>query len=581
MQFFFIIMTSIDSMNAASFMDDIERCAIKIKNYMCFGDNPQGLDSIKPINIIIGRNNSGKSRLLDLIAFSIAPKNLKDQSSGGKPSGILMTLPLTESEIKRVFPENTSGGIIGGNFWDFGKKFVGKMITISISEESQRRFISTDPPLGLKSGNEFEDPLAKVVRNPFAAKKFRKIQAERDIKPDASSVGREVNEDGNGATNNVDLFINDKNYSRDLVTQTLLEDLNSIVEPDMHFEDVTVRRDSQNNTWEIFLKEKGKGLIPLSRSGSGLKTILLVLINILLIPEKEKIGLYNYFFAFEELENNLHPAIQRRLFAYIRTVALNKKAHFIITTHSNIVIDQFSRDPLAQIYHVLHNQNESKVIPVKTYVEACGVLDDLDIRASDLLQSNGLIWVEGPSDRIYLTKFIELWSEGEIHEGTHYQCVFYGGRLLAHLSSEMPGTDIDNLIKILLTNRNAMMLIDSDKKSEDDDINDTKKRMLKEITSAGGICWITKGKTIENYIPSNAISSLFKIEEKTEVGQYEYFGNCLDTIEMGEGTRFLRNKVLFAERIRPYLKKEDLIKSLDLDERLDEVVQEIKKWNKY
>ena len=228
-------------------------------------------------------------------------------------------------------------------------------------------------------------------------------------------------------------------------------------------------------------ERKRKGTNPIIAIRKRSKTILLVLINILLIPEKEKIGLDNYFFAFEELENNLHPAIQRRLFAYIRTVALNKKAHFIITTHSNIVIDQFSRDPLAQIYHVLHNQNESKVIPVKTYVEACGVLDDLDIRASDLLQSNGLIWVEGPSDRIYLTKFIELWSEGEIHEGTHYQCVFYGGRLLAHLSSEMPGTDIDNLIKILLTNRNAMMLIDSDKKSEDDDINDTKRECLKKL----------------------------------------------------------------------------------------------------
>ena len=33
------------------------------------------------------------------------------------------------------------------------------------------------------------------------------------------------------------------------------------------------------------------------------------------------------------------------------------------------------------------------------------MLNDLDVRASDLLQSNGIIWVEGPSDRIYIKRW--------------------------------------------------------------------------------------------------------------------------------------------------------------------------------
>ena len=32
------------------------------------------------------------------------------------------------------------------------------------------------------------------------------------------------------------------------------------------------------------------------------------------------------------------------------------------------------------------------------------VLDDLGAKASDIFQSNGIIWVEGPSDRIYIKK---------------------------------------------------------------------------------------------------------------------------------------------------------------------------------
>ena len=41
--------------------------SIKVKKYRCFRDEFAGFDQIKPINIIIGRNNSGKSSLLDML----------------------------------------------------------------------------------------------------------------------------------------------------------------------------------------------------------------------------------------------------------------------------------------------------------------------------------------------------------------------------------------------------------------------------------------------------------------------------------------------------------------------------------
>ena len=34
---------------------------LKAKNYKCFGEEPQGFDYLYPINLIIGKNNSGKS----------------------------------------------------------------------------------------------------------------------------------------------------------------------------------------------------------------------------------------------------------------------------------------------------------------------------------------------------------------------------------------------------------------------------------------------------------------------------------------------------------------------------------------
>ena len=152
--------------------------------------------------------------------------------------------------------------------------------------------------------------------------------------------------------------------------------------------------------------------------------MLLVLIYLHLIPAVETKSLQEYLFGFEELENNLHPALQRRLLSYLRKTAVEKGCHFFLTTHSSVVIDLFASDDQAQILHVTHNGKQASVRTVKTYIENCGVLDDLDIRASDLLQANGIVWVEGPTDRLYFNHWVSEWTDGKLKEGTHYQCVF-------------------------------------------------------------------------------------------------------------------------------------------------------------
>src|SRR3989304_10594776 len=103
--------------------------SIKIRNYKCFGTEPQGFDTILPINIIIGRNNTGKSSLLDLIQYVITPNDLKPFRHKSQDPRVILKVPLTEHVLKRVFPSGTSGGDIGGDFWEFGKRGIGKPIT--------------------------------------------------------------------------------------------------------------------------------------------------------------------------------------------------------------------------------------------------------------------------------------------------------------------------------------------------------------------------------------------------------------------------------------------------------------------
>jgi putative ATP-dependent endonuclease of OLD family len=275
-------------------------------------------------------------------------------------------------------------------------------------------------------------------------------------------------------TRTIEHFINKNWLPRDLVERKMLLDLNTIFQPDGAFTRILVRQ-PQNGFWEVYLEESGKGLIPVSQSGSGVKTVLLVLVFVHLVPHVEKRKLEQYLFGFEELENNLHPALQRRLLLYLNNVAAEHKCKFFLTTHSNVAIDLFANSDNAQVIHVTHNGEKARVRRVSSYGDSRGVLDDLDIRASDLLQANGIVWVEGPSDRLYFNRWIELWSNGELRENAHYQCVYYGGSLLAHLSVEDPEIDVDDLVKVLRVNRNAILILDSDRKRETDQLNPTKK----------------------------------------------------------------------------------------------------------
>jgi AAA ATPase domain len=496
----------------------------------------------------------------------------------------IVELKLEESELKRIFNERTSGGLLSGNHWTFGQKLVGRKITIGIDGANKREILDTSNIMEImtpKQFSSFRKQFEQLITNkshPYSLIEYIRLRAERDIVPESEDTA--FTEKGDGTTTIVKSFITKAALQSSLVENNMLEELNSIVHPDLNFSDILVQ-ETDTGEWEIFLEEKDKGRIALSQSGSGLKTILLVLVIVLLKPNQINRSLENFVFAFEELENNLHPGIQRKLLYFLRDIAITEKTHMFITTHSNEVIDMFSNDTEAQIIHVKHDGDIASVSQVQAYIHERDVLDDLDVRASDLLQSNGIIWVEGPSDRIYVNKWIELFSDKTLMEGKHYQCMFYGGRLLSHLTAitDIESEEFQELIRILLINKNSVILLDSDKSNNKKHINATKKRILKEFQEIESLCWITKGKEIENYLPKEAISTYLNVVVENPIDPYKDFSEYLDTLKPGEGTKFKAKKVLFAEKISPHILREDMDNILDLKERIGQVINYIREWN--
>ena len=200
-----------------------------------------------------------------------------------------------------------------------------------------------------------------------------------------------------------------------------------------------------------------------------IKTILLVLLNLIVRPVIENKDRDSYIFAFEELENNLHPSLQRRLYNYIRKYSENHSSYFFLTTHSNIVIDAFGTEKNSQLIHVINDGNKSTSTTILSYNGTKKILNDLGIKASDILQCNGVIWVEGPSDRNYLNRWLEILAPN-LKEGLHYSIMFYGGRLLANLTFDFDWFNSE-VIPLLKINRNAFVVLDRDGKKMNTKIN--------------------------------------------------------------------------------------------------------------
>ena len=590
--------------------------SFKIKNYKCFRDEFVGFDKIKPVNIIIGRNNSGKSSMLDILEFLTNTDSL-NQVVKIDNAVFQIEDEIYEKELQSTFPNSTGStnfispylnprSNIIKDWENHGRHLLGLRVKYRIPFDKNYEF--TNPALleenitpdrdwsrnlilenRKRLVNEIVTSFANNKRLPhfFQNKIVRRLHSERDIGDEkhARTLHLELTPNGDGATNIIWNLINNSDLrNRNSVRINLLESLNKIFYPDSYFERITIQS-CPNDFWEVCLEEKEKGEIPLSKSGSGLKTVILALLNLLAVPkikdpQKEKKEISDYLFAFEELENNLHPALLRRLFSYIEDFTIQNKCHFFITTQSNVVIDQFSQSPNAQIIHIVHDGTKSCAITINSFKEQSAVLDDLGAKASDLLQANGIIWLEGPSDRTYFNKWIELYIGGTLKEHRDYECAFYGGSLLAHFESEDPlSADVD-AVNILRVNRNAILIGDSDRTEPNKSLKPRLEKMKTAMEKMGAYIWITDAKEIENYIPAATLNRIFKKDNLPDIERYEIFYHEKEKDYWHKnGLVGSFDKVEFAHKIVLNLLKEDLDKRFELKDRMAEICEKIKKWN--
>lgn len=510
--------------------------SVKFRGHRCFRGDWSGFDQVMPVNVIIGRNNTGKSHLLDL-AEAICDRKFYADGWQFQCQG-----KLDEDSLRRVFIKGHSSSELRGDFWDnHGVYFVdkkavwetderGNVTTLNLLDEGD-----TLLPHGQRHAAARHDLLLKVLkeaRHVFSGLSFRRLLADRDIRPEPAVNALALAPNGEGATNIIRRYIvsSSSKLPRELVQKDLLSALNRIFAGDGVFTELEVQIHDEGdsgypeNVWEIFLGENTKGLISLSRSGSGLKTVILVLLNLLVVPQIEGKAKSDYIFAFEELENNLHPSLLRRLLQYIEEYALAEKATIFLTTHSSTALDLFGVSKNAQIIHVTHDGEAARATTVSAHFDHLHVISELGAKPSDLLQANGIIWVEGPSDCIYINKWLELYSGSRIQEGRDYQCAFYGGSLLARTQFKTPEEAEKDLVNLFRINPNIIVVCDGDRQAKGARVKDRVRRIRAEVRKIPNAhIWVTAGREIENYIPGVVVAQALGLATLPDPTQYEAF----------------------------------------------------------
>ena len=503
-------------------MDKFMPSKMTFKGYKCFEEECT-IPWFSSFNVIIGRNNSGKSSFLDIIHSLCDPEFRESNTENVEVSLEYKIDSYKYFDIDNLDLQTYKNRSFTLQF--FGFHFMNKELkaNVKLTQQNSTYTNSYDITSGVRYNTGNGVVLLKLndetTLDPFYNSVFRCVSSERDISQESFFSGSEqieINPNGTGTTRYACSILNNKNKNDAIIQDDVLSAFNEILGADGHYRNIKVKQDDGDN-WEIILEDDNRNQYPISKLGSGLKTILLVLLNLIAIPNDYKDK--NMVFAFEELENNLHPALEKRLYSYIFNYAKEHGYLIFLTTHSPIAIDLFSREKSVHFYKTEKNSSGYQIVPISSFDKSIEVIDELGIKASDLLQANGIIWVEGPSDRIYIKNWLNKLYPDRFEEGKDYQFVYYGGRLLAHYTACDPtDEEIDNYINVLAVNTKAFFVLDSDKSTGRGHLAKRKKHIIEKLDEKHILYWITKGREIENYLDLTKeniqLNQFDKLEEK-------------------------------------------------------------------
>ncbi len=277
---------------------------------------------------------------------------------------------------------------------------------------------------------------------------------------------------------------------------------------------------------------------PIYNLGDGLQMIIILTFPFF----KNDCGIV----AIEEPELFIHPGLQKKFLDFLVNHPVTKNFQIFIATHSNHFIDAVNESELISIFTVSKKFKDGDtgeerlpdfiVDNVAFGHENC--LRLLGVSNSSVYLANCTIWIEGITDKLYLSKYISEYLKREdlaerfkifknYQEGIHYSYIFSGGDNIVHWDFD-DRTEYEELAKNVIAKKlcgKALVIVDNDFKKNPD-----RKNALKQLLNDRLIELVVP--EIENLLSEEVIrKSILDYSTISDIGDSGFQSVSLEQIQ--------------------------------------------------
>lgn len=263
----------------------------------------------------------------------------------------------------------------------------------------------------------------------------------------------------------------------------------------------------------IHVNLEGDAERPIHQLGDGMQSLIILTFRAFTADAPT-------LFFIEEPESNLHPGMQRKLLEVFSSEPHLNRHQYFMTTHSNHMLDMAADYAKCSTYLVRKNPTQTPPFRVHNVSSRDrGTLEALGARASSVFLTNATIWVEGVTDRRYLREYLRKYLASVyptllLSEDTHYSFMEAGGANVVHFDFSKDETTDDDagavkkLIQVASICSHSFLVLDGDNRNREKRLNSLK-------AALGERLFITKGKEIENLLPPTVLKAYVAKQDPT------------------------------------------------------------------
>lgn len=529
-------------------------------NYKIHGTAEMKIDNLSKINILVGTNNSGKSRMLrslftekDLLFFPASfnlPKlneavnNFKNKLiSVLESERILGYGSLKKDNIEHLMPYEfikDSDNFLSSVYEliHYAKNLNGtqSITTFGLVNQVDHNKIQIELK---KITTEFEEELTGIFsekRIDFKRVYIPTLRGLRGFEDNQNYYLTRTQKDYFPGDENLEIFTGLELYEEvknlllgDLEDREKIMDFQKFI-GDSFFEGQEVALIPHIKSDVLFVKIGTEKEYPIYNLGDGIQSLI-----ILTFPLFKYKG-ENLLFFIEEPELYLHPGMQRKFLEIITHEKFDGYQYFL-TTHSNHFLDMTLDMDKMSIYSFNKEledadsrEKNATFIIENVSNEDDNVLKMLGVKNSAVFLSNCTIWVEGITDRYYIRHFLNLYQETlnkapVYKEDIHYSFVEYSGNNITHWSflDENDNEDEETFKSINESRVCGTLFLITDKDSKKKET-----RQSKLAQALGERYYCLECREIENVLTATTLKKVIAGYEKVEMSELKFTKNFSD-----------------------------------------------------